>query len=115
MPERGELRMSVVEAPSGERLFTFKQLAEEAGGDVKERMVKRWADEGKITVVRLPSGRRIRWSDWLAFVEARTEPARPEAASEERGFQFHRAAEARRIGKPYSSAKPKRRTRKAAA
>jgi excisionase family DNA binding protein len=49
-----------------EPVLTFEQVATLAG--VSPRQVRRWVEEGRIGYVELPRGRRIRPSQYNAFI-----------------------------------------------
>jgi hypothetical protein len=104
--------MSAALEGESDPLLTFEEIAELARGDTTERQVKRWADEGKIEVVRLPRGRRIRLSAWKEFIDKRTTPAAVSATAQaERRAQVAGAAKAREAKRPAPARRGRRSTR----
>jgi hypothetical protein len=60
-----------------ERLYTFDEIAELAGGAVDHRRVRRWTDERKLGFITLPGGRgrRVMGKQWLKHLDdATTDP-----------------------------------------
>lgn len=55
-------------------MFAPEEIAELAR--VSARQVRRWMDEGHLTFVQLPKGRRIPASSWSEFVESNRREAR---------------------------------------
>jgi hypothetical protein len=108
--------MSLQEDRERDPLLTFGEIAELARGGTTERQVKRWADDGKLAVVRLPRGRRVLLSAWQEFIEARTTPAAVSTVAQaERTAQLAGAAKAREAQKPASVRRPRRSKRVAVA
>lgn len=53
-----------------DRLYSYSEIAELAR--VSERRVRRWVEEGRLSYVQLPRGRRVTGDQYLAFITSRT-------------------------------------------